>query len=105
MPLAPPSAVRALLLPAVLAAASASRSGDGAAEGGSESAAAPAARPNFVFIFADDMRKDDMVALPRIKEQMVARGTSMEYVHPRCPPSPAPPGPDSRSGCAAGTFS
>ena len=90
MPLAPPSAVRALLLPAVLAAASASRSGDGAAAaGGSESAAAPAARPNFVFIFADDMRKDDMVALPRIKEQMVARGTSMECVWTPCPAAAA----------------
>ena len=53
-------------------------------------AAASKPRPNFVFIFADDMRKDDMVALPRISEEIAARGTFMEnfFVNtPVCCPS------------------
>ena len=38
------------------------------------SCASATKKPNFVFVFADDMRKDDMVALPRIRESIAARG-------------------------------
>ena len=57
-------------------------------------AAAPpvAKRPNFVFLFLDDMRLDDMVALPRVSNLITARGTNVTnfFVNtPVCCPSRA----------------
>ena len=54
--------------------------------------AAPHQRPNFVFIFLDDMRLDDMVALPKIKAHIHDRGTNVSnfFVNtPVCCPSRA----------------
>jgi hypothetical protein len=58
----------------------------------SPTVAIAASRPNFVFIFCDDMRVSDMAALPKTKELIVKRGTYMDnfFVNtPVCCPSRA----------------
>jgi len=51
---------------------------------------APDARPNVVVIMADDMRADELHAMPNVQSLLVARGTSFSrhYAnHPLCCPS------------------
>lgn len=54
---------------------------------GAASAAAKT-KSNFVFIFCDDMRKDDMAALPRLREHIAERGTYMENFFVNTPVRP-----------------
>ena len=58
----------------------------------SETTFAAAKRPNFVFIFLDDLRLDDMMAMPKIKEHITDHGANMTnfFVNtPVCCPSRA----------------
>ena len=34
-------------------------------------------KPNFVFMFLDDLRLDDMIALPRIRDHITDRGVNV----------------------------
>src|SRR5919107_3410626 len=50
------------------------------------------ARPNFVFILTDDMRKDDLAYMPKTRSLLEGEGMSFENAfvsHPLCAPSRA----------------
>ena len=58
----------------------------------SQIAIAASERPNFVFIFLDDLRLDDMIAMPKIKEHITDHGANVTnfFVNtPVCCPSRA----------------
>eukprot|EP00912_Choanoflagellata_sp_UC4_P001987 UC4_evm1s1277 len=58
----------------------------------SSSISPPTIRPNFVFLFLDDLRLDDMIALPRVRDLITDRGVNVTnfFVNtPVCCPSRA----------------